>query len=218
MRSPVSELRVDLRQMILAVETTMDLVGLADPNHGKRVGYIAARIARQLGANPEEVELAFDLGLMHDCGVSTGIEREALREYFDWEDAHVHGEVGYQLLKGLAPLARFAVPIRHHHTHWSELEGLAGVSPEDARLANLIFLADRVDVMAASHYGVDILLARDDIVARVRGLRGSFFAPDLVDAFVRAEASEAFWIALEDRHITRYAWELGMKGSTEFLN
>ena len=41
-------------------------------------------------------------------------------------------------------MAALAPIIRHHHTHWSLLQDNYGA---DERLANLIFLADRVDIV-----------------------------------------------------------------------
>jgi putative nucleotidyltransferase with HDIG domain len=39
-----------------------------------------------------------------------------------------------------------------------------------------------------------------------------------VDAFQRVQTSEAFWIALVDRHITRYTWDMGQIESSEPLS
>ena len=49
-----SELNIDLRQMILAIETAVSLVGMNDTNHGKRVGYIACQLANELGFSDED--------------------------------------------------------------------------------------------------------------------------------------------------------------------
>jgi len=202
-------LQVDLRQMVLALGTTVDLVGINDPNHGKRVGYIASQLAYKLGFDATDLNYIFELGLLHDCGVSNDEVHNALINHFDWEQAYVHCEIGYQLLKDFKPLSRLALPIRYHHTPWATLTGLREISPEERNLANLIFLADRIDVLGAAHYGKDILLVRDDILESVREHSGNYFDPDMVDAFADVQRSEAFWITLEDRHITRYAWDVG---------
>jgi len=203
-----SELQIDLRQMILALETAVDLVGMNDTHHGKRVGYIASQLAHRLGFTEEQIHFAFELGLIHDCGVSTEQIHSNLVNHFDWEDVHIHCEIGYQLLKGFEPLALFAVPVLHHHTPWKELKNLK-LDPHVARLANLIFLADRVDVMAAAHYDNDILLVKEDIISRIKGYSGTYFDPELVDAFLMMEKSEAFWFSLEDRHIFQFTWDMG---------
>ena len=212
-----SELQIDLRQMVMAIETAVSLVGMNDTNHGKRVGYIASQLANQFGYSEEKIQYAFDLGLLHDCGVSTEQMHSSLVNQFDWSEMHIHCETGYELLRDFEPLSQFATPIRYHHTHWEEL-GELDINLEDARMANLIFLSDRVDVLASSHYGVDILLARHEIVETISNHSGNFFDPSIVSAFCKVEKSEAFWIALEDRHITRYTWDMGQFGSSKSLS
>ncbi len=206
--SSFSELSIDLRQMILALETTVDLVGMNDTNHGKRVGFIASQIGNHLGYSEQNISFLFELGLLHDCGVSTEQMHSDLVNHFDWEDAHIHCKIGYNLLRKFEPLSKFAIPILYHHTPFEELNKL-DLSMHDAKMANLIFLSDRIDVTAASHYSSDILLARHEIVKSIKDYSGTYFDPKLVDAFLELEKSEAFWIALEDRHITRYTWDMG---------
>ncbi len=206
--SSFSKLHIDLRQMILALETMVDLVGMNDTNHAKRVGYIAAQIGHKLGFSTQDTHFVFELGLLHDCGVSTEQMHSNLVNHFDWEDAHIHCKIGYNLLKGFEPLSRFAIPILHHHTPWEQLKEQE-LTPFEKRMANLIFLSDRIDVMAAPHYKSDILLAKEDIVKSIKHYSGEYFDPVLVEAFLKAELSEAFWIALEERHISRYTWDMG---------
>jgi len=203
-----NELTIDLRQMILAIETAVSFVGMNDVNHGKRVGYIASQLGHHLGFSDEDIPFAFELGLLHDCGVSTEQMHSNLVNHFDWEDAHIHCEIGYNLLKNFAPLAAYAKPILYHHTPWQQLVE-TNVTRRDGRMANLIFLSDRVDVLASSHYKNDILVARDEIARSINTYGGSYFDLTLVDAFNAMEKSEAFWIALEDRHVTRYVWNMG---------
>jgi len=202
--------------MIIAIETAVYLVGMNDTNHGKRVGYIAGQLGKQLGLSEQQLQFLFELGLLHDCGVSTEQMHSSLVNHFDWSEAHIHCEIGYRLLKDFAPLSHYATPIYYHHTQWQELKKYE-VSAHDANLANIIFLADRIDILAAPHYGRDILLARQEIVNSITQYSGTFFNPSIVQAFLDIEKSEAFWIALEDRHITRYTWDMGQAESNHPL-
>ena len=211
------EVRVELRQMVIAIETAVSLVGMNDTNHGKRVGYIASQIAHQLGYSDADAQYVFDLGMLHDCGVSTEQMHANLVNHFDWEEAHTHCEIGHRLLKDFAPLAKFAVPILYHHTAWTDLRR-RDVSATDARMANLIYLSDRIDVLGAAHYETDILLTRGNVVDAITRHAGTLFDPELVDAFLQVEKSEAFWIALENRHITRYVWDMGRFQNSESLS
>ncbi|WP_354624352.1 HD domain-containing phosphohydrolase [Psychromonas sp. MME2] len=210
------EQNIDLRQMIMAIETAVSLVGMNDTNHGKRVAYIAVQFGNELGFSDRDLQYVFELGLLHDCGVSTAQMHSSLVNHFDWQDAHIHCNIGYQLLHSFKPLAKFAVPILHHHTLWADLSNF-DISIDDARMANLIFIADRIDVLAAAHYGTDILLAKAEIVQSIVSYSGRYFDPELVNAFQKIERSEAFWIALEDRHITRYTWDMGRLPCTQSL-
>ena len=214
--SSSTELQVDLRQMIFAIETAVSLVGMNDTNHGKRVGYIASQLAHQLNYDDQTIQFSFELGLLHDCGVSTEQIHNDLVNHFDWNDAYIHCELGYRLLKDFKPLEMFATAIRYHHTPWKKLKTL-DISAQDANMANLIFLSDRIDIMAACHYETDILLAREEIVNSIKSYSGTYFNPVLVDAFLEREKSEAFWISLKARHISLFTWEMKKFGSKSLL-
>ena len=117
--------------------------------------------------------------------------------------------MGYQLLKDFRLLAPLALPIRYHHTHWHLLREMADVDPNVARQANLIFLVDRCDALAAPYYGDgSLLMHTNEIRARLQDFRDEFFAPELVDAFLKASRSEAFWLQLEARSINDYMLEM----------
>jgi HD-GYP domain-containing protein (c-di-GMP phosphodiesterase class II) len=127
---------------------------------------------------------------------------------FDWSDSHLHCEKGASLLREFPPLAHLAPIVAHHHTHWSDLPK-AGLDPMDALFANLIYLSDRVDVKAAACYGSDsILLSTGEIREAIARYRGTFFAPELVDAFLAASAPEAFWLALSPDYVSEYVGEM----------
>ncbi len=170
-----------------------------------------------LGFSDLDVQFSFELGLLHDCGVSMEQMHSSLVNHFDWSDMHIHCEIGSQLLSGFAPLSKYSIPILYHHTKWNNLVKL-DLSAYEIRMANLIFLADRIDVSALSHYGSDILLAKKQIVEAISAHKGSYFDSEIIDAFLRVEQSEAFWIALEDRHITRYTWDMGQFTNNEQLS
>lgn len=208
MSTTTSGLAIDLQQMVIAIETAVSLVGMNDTNHGKRVGFIARQIGQQLGFSRKDAQFAFDLGMLHDCGVSTEQTHANLIKIFHWTGAHIHCEIGYHLLKDFAPLARFAQPILHHHTCWEQLKD-CDISAFNKRMANLVFLSDRIDMRAAAHYENDILLARQEVAGAIYEHSGAYFDPAIVEAFREVERHEAFWISLEARHISRYVWDMG---------
>lgn len=201
--------QVDLRQVVYALSASLDLVGIGDVSHGKRVGIMAAECGRALGASDSECGCLFELGVLHDIGVSSTFIHCHLVSEFDWESSQLHCEVGYELLKDFPPLAPLADPIRYHHTHWHQLQHMQTLSAAVIRHANLIFLVDRVDALAAPYYGDGTLLMHiHDIRQRIEACAGEFFDPELVAAFLTASRSEAFWLQLEGRAITDYMYDM----------
>ncbi|MBL8483535.1 MAG: HD domain-containing protein [Rhodocyclaceae bacterium] len=192
-------LHVDLRHVVHALSDALDLVGIDDVNHGKRVGTMAAECGRVLGLGEDDRNFLFDLGLLHDIGVSSTRTHRHLVTEFDWKGSQAHCQRGCELLQGFQPLAAMALPVRYHHTRWDSLADSAEVDGRVALQANLVFLTDRVDALAAPHYAAGVLGAAADIRAQIALHAGSYFAPHLVDAFERASASEAFWLQLEPR-------------------
>ena len=193
----------DLRQAVFALSDALDLVGVDDVAHGKRVGIMAMCCARALGWSDAEQSLIFDMGLLHDIGVSSTQTHQHLLLEFDWPQSQAHAELGFDLLKDFAPLASLAVPIRYHHTRWDVMRTKvpAELTMAQALQANLIFLADRVDTFAAPHYGKHLFDEVGHIRERVRSVQGTYFSPELVQVFDKAAQSEAFWLSLEPRAI-----------------
>ena len=195
---------VDLRHAIGALSDALDLVGVDDVGHGKRVGIMAACCGQALGLAPPEVERLFDLGLLHDIGVSSTRTHTHLVAEFDWEGSHAHCAAGCERVRDFAPLADLAVPILYHHTHWDILSTTPGVTPDEAQQANLIYLVDRVDALAAPGLAAgEILMHAGAIRQAVTERRGRHFSPALVTAFLDASACEAFWLQLEARGVAR---------------
>lgn len=201
------ELKIDLRQAIYALTDALDLVGVDEVGHGKRVGFMAMECARALALDEEARIRLFHAALLHDCGVSSTRVHQHLVEEMEWDNAEEHAKTGYELLRRFAPLAPLAPAIRYHHTRWETLRQM-DIGEEDALFANLIFLVDRVDALTSPHYGKDLLIACHDIRSRIAALRDTLFAPQVVEGFLQASANEAFWLSLEPPHLERFLFDM----------
>ena len=91
------EFSFDLRQVVYALSDALDLVGVDDVAHGKRVGIMCANCASVLGWSQEQQDLMFDLGMLHDIGVSSTQTHLHLLQEFAWPGSQEHAELGYQL-------------------------------------------------------------------------------------------------------------------------
>ena len=211
------DLKISLQQTIIALSDSLDLVGVDEVFHGKRVAFIALQCGSYLGYEPLRLRLLFNLGLLHDCGVSSSQVHQKLISNFDWQESQQHCQIGYARLKNFPPLAHLAEPIFFHHTPWEELQKLE-LSPQLTRCANLIFLADRIDSLAAPHYGHNILFHTEQIRSLIKEKRGLYFDPQLVEAFLAVSASPAFWLAMESPHLTQFIQEAGQNRETVDLS
>jgi len=197
-------MQADLKQVIYALSDALDLVGVDDVAHGKRVGIMAAECCRSLDWDPDRTTFMFELGLLHDIGVSSTRIHKHLVDEFDWEGSQKHAETGWMLLKDFSPLASMAAPIRYHHTRWDRLLA-ENIDPHIAQAANLTLLVDRVDAMAAPYYAShSVLLHTGDIRQEIRVRSGTYFSPTLAEAFLQASRTEAFWLNLEPRAVQSY--------------
>ena len=197
-------MKIDLQCAILSLTGALDFVGVDEVHHGKRVALMAASIAEELGWESARLHDILYAGMLHDCGVSRTREHRRLTETLEWEGAEEHCLRGEAFLLACPPLARFAPIVRWHHTRWEQMP--ANVAANDRLVSNLIFLADRTDVLCAPYFTGqslknDILWEFPGIVARIAGLAGTLFAPELVAAFQRAAARESFWLALDPSYI-----------------
>ncbi|MBI4986099.1 MAG: HD domain-containing protein [Rhodocyclales bacterium] len=198
----IVSLFVNLRSVVHALSDSLDLVGINDVHHGKRVGIMAVEILRALGWSQADQETVFDAGLLHDIGVSSSDLHHQLIEDFDWEGSQGHAELGAYLLAQFPPLAHLAPAIRLHHTHWSETRERYGKSE---LVGNLIFLADRIDVLAAvAMLNNELLEQIPAIRARIAAQSGAMFDPDLVTVFLDVSRKEAFWLGLEAEPVRDY--------------
>ena len=211
------DLAIDLRQLVMTIANTVDLVGVDDLLHGRRVGMLARELARQAGWDEAAQSLLYDAGLLHDCGVSsTRVHRRLVAE-LEWSGAQEHCLRGEELLHDFAPLAHLAPVIRYHHSRWEWLDQQA-LAPDVARFANLIFLADRIDVLAAPLHANQTTLAHaEEIRDRLAAERGRLFAPELVDAFLDLSAGEAFWLALQPDSVHQYQTEMEAQGDPRII-
>jgi len=204
----MSDYHINVHETIYSLSDALDLVGVVQVHHGKRVGYMAAECGKAMGLDDRALDNLFQAAILHDCGVSNTAVHQRLTQ-FDWEkDAHGHCEVGASILRSSPPLSHLSDIVMHHHTHWSQYPSLK-VSEETALLANCIFMVDRVDTLSlkAQLQHANILLGIDDIRQKIDAKRGDWFKSEWVDAFLEVSDSEAFWLSLEREHVDGYVGE-----------
>ncbi|MEH0022484.1 MAG: HD domain-containing phosphohydrolase [Desulfobacter sp.] len=205
--------QVNVRQLVHALSDTLDLVGLEEEQHCKRVAFMTRACGEALGYEDTFLDRLYNAALLHDCGVSSSEVHRKLSSELDWEGAQEHCIRGEELLAGCRLFNDIAPLIRYHHTHWQDMPG--HLDREVALGSNLIYLIDRVDALICQNSGQNILMVRHQICDTVNAHRDRFFAPGLVDAFLEAARNEFFWLALGSRHLLRYLAEMERAGEPE---
>lgn len=208
--------QVDIRQVIHSFSDALDLVGIDEVQHGKRVAFMARECGKAMMFDPLKLDKVYHASLLHDCGVSSTQVHRKLVTKLDWSGSQEHCIRGEKLLKRCRLFDGLPLIIRYHHTHWQDLP--TGLDPDVALISNLIFISDRVDALIAQHSSTDILRARYPILDTINKYRGVFFEKGLTDTFFEVAASERFWLMLDSRHISRYIMEMEQNSQPLFVD
>jgi putative two-component system response regulator len=180
-----------LTRLALAAEYRDDQTG----EHTRRVGHMAALLARELGLTDAEVELIRQAAPLHDIG-KLGIPDAVLMKPSkltpeEYEVMKGHTEIGARLLSGSRfPLLRLAQEIARTHHEWWNGGGYIGLLGEQIPLASrIVSVADTFDAITQDRpYRAGTTIRK--AVEELRRQAGSQFDPVVVDAIARVLESE----------------------------
>ena len=143
-------------------------------DHGSRVGYLVAKMLEAKGLSEREILKGYLIGLLHDVGAYKTEEIDKLIQ-FETKNVCEHSIYGYLILELSEIMGDMAEVILYHHTPWNKIIGL---SPEKKEMANLIFLADRVEIYVRNkHEAIDIELLK----------KHQFYSEENLELFVNAD-------------------------------
>ncbi|MGH3037220.1 MAG: bifunctional diguanylate cyclase/phosphohydrolase [Gaiellaceae bacterium] len=154
--------------------------------HSYVVGELAARVARLLGLETEEVELVRLAGSLHDLG-KLAVPEEILRKPGALTDGELlvlrrHPQIGFRMLRslGVEPVSQWVL---HHHERWDGRGYPHGLGGEEIPLGSrILFVADAYDAMTSDRVyrpRVD----HEDAIAELERCAGTQFDPEVVAVF-----------------------------------
>lgn len=197
------EIDVDVGRAAHTVTKALDYVGVDDKSHGRRVGLICHRVAHILGWSREQRHFVMLAGMLHDCGVSSTKVHQKLVDSMEWNGAEQHCVRGDYFLCSFVPFKQFAPAVRYHHTRWENLPD--SVDKVTREYANLIFLADRIDVLYATFVAKNphhlVLLEREKLLTKLRPHVETLFSGALFIALEEAAEKDSFWLELKDEFL-----------------
>lgn len=194
------ELRVRERTIELELARTDALERLAQAaeyrdyttgQHTQRVGELSARLAAQLGLDSTVVDLIRRAAPLHDVG-KIGIPDEILLKASrlsqqEYAVMQTHVNVGARLLaNSQSELVQLAELIAlTHHERWDGSGYPKGVKADDIPLVGqIVAVADVFDTLV-NHRPYKQAWPISEAVSEIIRLRGKWFAPRVVDAFIK---------------------------------
>lgn len=205
----MSMYRLNLREVTYSLSEALDYVGIDDTMHGKRVAYMSCELGKKLGWDETGINEIIEIGMLHDCGVSSTDVHHHLVTELDWDNSQVHCIRGEVLLRKTDIYQSYAEMILYHHTHWDELKESIGAKVR--MFANMIYMTDRIDALRVQ-IGANNHAEREEIRNIILKYSGTMFSSELVEVFLEASTADSFWYYMETEALNDYFTEWIEKG------
>ena len=161
------------------IENTLNHMDERLMDHGKRVSFLVYKmLKKQNKYTTKQVRDICLLALIHDIGA---YKTEEVRNMVAFETGAVweHSTYGYLFVKHFSPLKDLAPMLLFHHASLKELEY---VHPGYREVTQIIFLADRIDVLALSE-----IEQWEQFTGYFDEFRGILFDSEIIDLFFKGE-------------------------------
>ncbi len=162
--------------------------------HHLRVAILAEAIADEAGWDRHKKRRLILAAVLHDIGAVSSAEKNELIQ-MDVREDHPHAALGAGMLSDFPYFADIIPVIRYHHHYWHNGEGAYVGNDAVPEESFLLHLADRIEISIDPTSWV--LDQTENIRKKIQALAGEVFNPELVDAFLRCSAHDAFWLRLD---------------------
>ena len=185
----VIQLEAAMQSTLQAVANVVEAHDPYTAGHERRVGIIAADIAREMGWSEEKCHTLQFIGLVHDIG-KMSIPAEILAKpgrlsKIEFELVKTHAEQGYKILKDVDFSLPIAEIIREHHERMDGSGYPRGLKGEETLLeARILAVADVLEAIA-SHRPYRAALGIEAALKEIETHRVQQFDPEVVDAALR---------------------------------
>ena len=162
---------IRLFDLLRGFSTALDMVTPALAGHHARVAYLSLRMAEKLGYSRRRRSQLLTAAILHDIG-TVPLKTETRDLVFEINEGP-HSRAGWAFCKTAGLPEAIHTLVLHHHTPWSTARACGG----DARLGNLIHLADRLDITLRAQKNTDFTA-----VAEHLSRQSGKFAPRYLEA------------------------------------
>ncbi|WP_338668578.1 HD-GYP domain-containing protein [Pseudodesulfovibrio methanolicus] len=185
---------VSLIDIACGISSALDYISPTVTGHHRRVGLASTVLGSHVGIRPSSLVDLLLAGLLHDIGAfSMDLALDGLSFDADLEE---HAVVGYRLLRDHPFLERASRIVLYHHTSWKDLRVIRQEGDrETLLLANIVNLADRVDILR--RVGTEGR-QREEVEQAVAGFTSDLYAQELPVAFRELAQGGVFWPLVEE--------------------
>jgi HD-GYP domain-containing protein (c-di-GMP phosphodiesterase class II) len=203
-----NEMQFNLNEFLMSVSFALDFIEIdilgAKTNHGKRTGYIALKIAKELGLADEDLYDIVALGILHDNGISEkalqdkllNVHEVDLKNFECMRDHCIIGE------RNISEFPFFNDPrnvLMYHHENYDGT-GYFNIKGEAIPLKSQI-----IHISDAMQLYFNLESNNDDVQNRVIQLinkqKNKMFSESLVNAFNSVTGNKDFWLNIKDENI-----------------
>ena len=179
-------------QVIEIMRSLAEAVDAKSPytrDHSERVGCLARRLAREIRLPEKEVETTYFGALLHDLG-KMGVPDSILNledSLDETQRAQIqeHTILGEKILAPILALQPLRPILRSHHENWDGTGYPDGLAGEEIPLpARIVRIADSYDAMTSIRPYLKDPMTDEEALLKMAEKKGTFFDPDLLDAFL----------------------------------
>lgn len=160
-----------------------------EEEHGRKVGWLAASLGRELQLEPAEIDRLHAIGQCHDIGM-IAIRRDVLLKagsLDEEERAEImrHAEIGYRILSSSEDTQPYAEVVLSHHEQWDG-NGYPRMTKgmDIPKPARLLHLAEAYVSMTTSHPWA-AACSHEEAILEIQAGAGRLYDPTMAAAMVR---------------------------------
>ena len=172
------------------LNATIEARDPAGAGRALRVRRLAITLGRELGLRENELETLSRAALLHDIGnlavPDAVLVKPGPLNSVEYEQVKLHADEGALILTRLSSLCDVVPLVRHHHERWDGAGYPDRLSGEQIPLGAAIIAVAEAWTAMTSDRPYRPRLTAEQAVAELAARRGTQFAPDVVDAFLRA--------------------------------
>lgn len=186
------EIEAGYLNTIQAMVTVVDARERYAQGHSERIRGYAIQSAKELGLDERQSATLELAAMFHDIG-HIGVPESVLNKpgqlsTDEWDMVRKHPLLGVSILKQVPRMESVIPVILQHHERYDGLGYPEGLLGNDTHvLAQILAVADAYEAMTSARPHRPAL-TREQALAEIQKGSGSQFAPQIVDAFVKATA------------------------------